>query len=98
LNIKGEPGAMEEDQQADPSEEVSQWLREVGRRRWSSSRTHDAETDVPPQPSPVRRDTPLLRRTLLLALLLVVGLHYVYTYTELEILSLHSLLVFVFPS
>lgn len=98
LNSKGAPGAMEEDQQVDPSVDVSQWLREVGRRRWPSGRTQDAGADVPPQPARVRRDTSVLRRTLLLALLLVAALHYVYTDATLEILSIRSLLVFVFPS
>ena len=53
---------------------------------------------MPPQPARVRRDTSVLRRTLLLALLLVAALHYVYTDATLEILSIRSLLVFVFPS
>jgi hypothetical protein len=94
LKIKGEAEAMEEDRQVDPSVEVFQWLREVGRRRWPSTRKQDAEADVPTPPS---RDTPVLRRTLLLALLLILALHYIYADTTVEILSIRSLLVFVFP-
>lgn len=88
---------MKEDQKEDPSVEVSQWLKEVGRRRWSSSRAEEGECNVPIKPEAVRRGTPVLRRSLLLAVLLVVALNYVYADTNVEILSLRSLLVFVFP-
>lgn len=95
--MRGEPETVDEDQKVDPSVEVSQWLREVGRRRWPSTRPQDVECNVPTPPEAVRRDTPVLRRTLLLALLLVVALHYVYADTAVRILSLRSLVVFAVP-
>ncbi len=88
---------MEEDQKVDPSVEVSQWLQEVGRRKWP----HSQPADVQPAPEVAPHQTshtPAFRRTLLLALLLVASLQYVYTFTTVEILSLPSLLVFVFTS
>lgn len=97
MKTRGETQAMEEDHKDDPSVEVSQWLREVGRRRWLPSRVQDSECNAPTKPEVVRRDTPVLRRSLLLALALVLALHYVYADTTVEILSLRSILVFVFP-
>lgn len=88
---------MDEDQKVDPSVEVSQWLQEVGRREWP----HSQPAGVQPALEVAFRQTghtPALRRTLLLALLLVASLQYVYTFTTVEILSLPSLLVFVFTS
>jgi hypothetical protein len=84
---------MEEDK-PDPSVEVSQWLREVGARRWPRPQpVRDSEVVEPPRPS-----SPVLRRTLLLGLLLVACLQYVYASTTAEILSLPSLIVFIFTS
>jgi hypothetical protein len=88
---------MQEDQQIDPSVEVSQWLQEVGRRKWP----HSQPTEVQPAPQVAARPTggtSVLRGILLLALLLVVSLQYIYAFTAVEILSLPSLLVFVFTS
>lgn len=85
---------MHEDQKVDPSVEVSQWLQEVGRRKWP----HPQPTELQPALQAARptSSTSVLRRTLLLALLLVVSLQYVYAFTTVEILSLPALLVFVF--
>lgn len=83
------------EERLDPSVEVSQWLREVGARRW-----RHAQPAAAPEPPVIeqrpRREPALLRRALLLGLLLVASLQYVYTSTTVEILSLPSLLVFVF--
>lgn len=91
---------MEEDQKVDPSVEVSQWLQEVGRRKWPHPQPKEVQ---PPEVAPAAQigsrapsDPPVLRRTLLLALLLVASLQYVYAFTTVEILSLPALLVFVF--
>lgn len=87
---------MEEDQKVDPSVEVSRWLQEVGRRKWRYAQPAEAHA---PEVAPRRTGhTPSFRRALLLALLLVVSLQYVYASTTVEILSLPSLLVFVFAS
>jgi hypothetical protein len=88
---------MQEDQKVDPSVDVSQWLQEVGRRKWP----HSQPTEVQPALEVAARptsSTSVLRRALLLALLLVVSLQYIYAFTAVEILSLPSLLVFVFTS
>ena len=85
----------EEAQKVDPSVEVSQWLQEVGRRKWPRPQPTEVEPALEVGPRPPK-STPVIRRTLLLALLLVVSLQYVYTFTTVEILSLPSLLVFVF--
>jgi hypothetical protein len=83
------------DQEADPSVEVSRWLQDVGRRKWNRSQRVGPDESVVAQ-APRTSSTPLVRRTLLLALLLVASLQYVYAFTTVEILSLPSLLVFVF--
>jgi hypothetical protein len=75
--------------ETDPSEEVSQWLQEVGRRKWPGTcaaaiaACQPATSASPP------------RLALLLALFLVAALQYLYADTSVEILSLRSLLVFV---
>lgn len=84
-----------DDSKVDPSEEVSQWLREVGRRRWPRSARPGIGAEVPTPPRKADGG-PVLRRTLLLILLLIVSLHYIYADTTLKILSLPELLVFVF--
>jgi hypothetical protein len=84
---------MDEADKVDPSVEVSRWLKEVGRRRSPSARPADQ------QPTPqvaARPRSGTLRRTLLLALLLVVSLQYLYASTTVEILSLPSIVVFIF--
>lgn len=82
----------------DPSEDVAQWLKEVGQRKWPSPQPSSAECNAPPrmEGESASKGAPVVRRTLLLALLLVASLQYVYTNTTLEILSLPALLVFVF--
>ena len=86
------PGTEEKpDQEVDPSVEVSQWLKDVGRRRWAP---RVATVDPVAAPAP-EGSGGTLRRSLLLALLLVVSLQYLYAFTTVEILSLPSLLVFV---
>ena len=80
----------------DPSEDVAQWLKEVGQRKWPSPQPSSADCNAPPPTESPSKGAPIVRRTLLLALLLVLSLHYVYANTTLEILSLPSLLVFVF--
>lgn len=91
--MRGATQPMDEDQKADPSVDVSQWLKEVGRRRWPCPQARESAAVV--ASAPRRTDRPL-RRTLLLALLLVASLQYLYASTTVEILSLPSLLVFVF--
>lgn len=80
----------------DPSEDVVQWLKEVGQRKWPGRQPSSAECNAPPPTESPSEHAPIVRRTLLLLLLLVLSLHYVYAYTTLEILSLPSLLVFAF--
>ena len=90
------PETMEKpDQEVDPSVEVSQWLQDVGRRKWSCSEQVSKE-ELVLAPTAKQGRASVVRRTLLLALLLVASLQYVYTLTTVEILSLPSLLVFVF--
>ena len=88
---------MEEDQKVDPSVEIAQWLQEVGRRKWPHSQPAEVQPALEAVPRPTS-NTPAIRRTLLLALLLLASLQYLYTSTTLEILSLPSLVVFVFIS
>lgn len=86
------PESLEKpDQEVDPSVEVSQWLKDVGRRRWAP---RVAAVDPVAVPT-LEKSGGTLRRSLLLALLLVVSLQYLYAFTTVEILSLPSLLVFV---
>ena len=85
---------MEEDQKVDPSVEVSQWLQEVGRRKWPHTQPTEIQSALEVAPRPTS-NTPAIRRILLLALLLVASLQYVYAFTNVEILTLPSLVVFV---
>lgn len=87
---------MKDNITTDPSEDVVQWLKEVGQRKWPIPQPSSAGCNAPSRAESPSKAAPVVRRTLLLALLLVVSLQYVYANTTLEILSLPSLLVFVF--
>lgn len=96
--VGGAPQTVaDQEDDVDPSVEVARWLREVGRRRWSRARTSTEPCAVTERGArPRERTEPSVRRALLLGLLAVLLLHYVYADTAVEILSLPSLLVFVF--